>query len=180
MGMQPHGTDTENIRASRALMTLNTLEGRKKRKAVKDGVWGMHRELHALVTAMGQWYQSTAVYGEDEEESFQPGPREAENPFENYDPCTYLGRRLPHAQFLDPLYRHWILQSKVGSKIKVVRVGVGLEWVDVYFDWDEKRGVEEDGCVLVRPDFFVAWRAHESGDETIRSAKAMMRILGHA
>jgi hypothetical protein len=29
----------------------------------------------------------------------------------------------------------------------------------VYWDWARMREVEEDGCVLMRPDRFVAWRA---------------------
>jgi hypothetical protein len=48
----------------------------------------------------------------------------------------------------------------------------------VYLDWEEKAGVEEDGCVLVRPDLFVAWRAERSGDEVGRLLEVMRVILG--
>ena len=38
--------------------------------------------------------------------------------------------------------------------------------------------MEEDGCVLVRPDLFVAWRAERSGDEVGRLLEVMRGILG--
>lgn len=44
-------------------------------------------------------------------------------------------------------------------------VGLGQEWYDMYFAWDKLRGVEEDGCVLVRPDRYVAWRSSTLPDD---------------
>ena len=38
-------------------------------------------------------------------------------------------------------------------------IGPGREHIDIYDDWARAREVEEDGCVLVRPDVHVAWRA---------------------
>lgn len=29
----------------------------------------------------------------------------------------------------------------------------------MYRDWQVRRQIEEDGCILVRPDGFVAWRS---------------------
>jgi 2,4-dichlorophenol 6-monooxygenase len=38
-------------------------------------------------------------------------------------------------------------------------IGPGREYTDLYGDWTLLREVAEDGCVLVRPDAHVAWRA---------------------
>ncbi|KAH7385698.1 FAD binding domain-containing protein [Pyrenochaeta sp. MPI-SDFR-AT-0127] len=209
LGLRPYGTSDEERKKVKQTLAAPTKEGREARKALSAGVKSMHRELHALGTAYGQLYKSSAVYGADEIAPFQPGPLESKNPFENYDPCTYPGRRLPHV-LLGPGSRipgpltstldiagkgqftlftgiggnKWrdaasTVESNLGVKVKVVGVGIGLEWADVYLDWEDKRGVEEDGCVLVRPDYFVAWRAQESGNEAERLVKVMSTILGH-
>jgi hypothetical protein len=152
------------------------------------------------------WVSDTsAIYTQDEAESFKPTPREAESPQQHYEPRTYPGRRLPHV-WLDknipgPLVstldvagkgqftlftgiggERWsdaalAIKKDVGVDIKVIGIGYGLEWEDRYLHWAEKCGVEEDGCVLVRPDFFVAWRAQESGQEIERLGKAVRSVL---
>ncbi|KAF1840899.1 uncharacterized protein K460DRAFT_370880 [Cucurbitaria berberidis CBS 394.84] len=210
LGMHPYGTNEEDRVKAKQIMASSTKEGREKREALSKALKSLHREHHALGTAYGQLYKSPAVASDDEIAPFQPGPREAQNPFEYYDPCTYPGRRLPHV-LLGPGSRFpgpqtstldiagkgqftlftgiggekWkdaasAVQSKLGVRVKVVSIGIGLEWADIYRDWEEKRGVEEDGCVLVRPDYFVAWRAQESGDEVGRLVKVMGSFLGRA
>ncbi|OLM15399.1 FAD-binding monooxygenase, PheA/TfdB family, similarity to 2,4-dichlorophenol 6-monooxygenase [Pseudonocardia sp. Ae505_Ps2] len=54
-------------------------------------------------------------------------------------------------------------------------IGPGREVTDVYDDWARLRGVGEDGCVLVRPDAHVAWRAEALPDDP---ADALRRVLG--
>jgi hypothetical protein len=208
MGLQPYGTGPEDGLKVKEVMVSNTKEGRENRKAVASKVRSMHRELHALGTAMGQLYTSSGVYTTDEPTPFVPGPKEVVNPFEHYEPCTYPGRRLPHvllghgSRIPGPLtstldiagkgqfclftgiggegWKHAAdaVKERLGVGVKVAGVGLGLEWADTYLDWDEKRGVEEDGCVLVRPDYFVAWRAQEGGNEVSRLIKVMCGILG--
>lgn len=208
LGLQPYGASDEDRQKAKQNLAAPTKEGREARKALRAGVKSLHRELHALGTAYAQLYNSSAVYGADEIAPFQPGPLESKNPYENYDPCTYPGRRFPHvllgsgSRIPGPLTStldlagkgHFTLftgiggdkwrdaalavKTKLGVKVKVVGIGIGLEWADVYLDWEDKKGVEEDGCVLVRPDYFVAWRAQESGDETERLVKVMASILG--
>ena len=39
-------------------------------------------------------------------------------------------------------------------------IGAGREYTDLYEDWTRLREVGEDGCVLVRPDQYVAWRSN--------------------
>lgn len=49
-----------------------------------------------------------------------------------------------------------VVSEKLGIEIVVFAIGMGLEYEAVYRDWYNLREVEEDGCVLVRPDRFVA------------------------
>ncbi|KAF2035047.1 hypothetical protein EK21DRAFT_97224 [Setomelanomma holmii] len=208
MGVLPYGASEEDIKKNIAGLSANTKESRERRKAIREGARLMNMELHALGLAMGQRYESSAVYTADEAEPFKPHPLEVENAQEHYEPCTYPGRRLPHvwlgkkvpgplvstldvagkgrfALFTSTGGGAWTVaaagvKKELGVDIKVVNVGRGLEWEDTYLDWLEKCGVEEDGCVLVRPDYLVAWRAQESGDETERLVKVMRSVLGLA
>ncbi len=44
-------------------------------------------------------------------------------------------------------------------------IGPGREYTDLYDDWARLREVTEDGCVLVRPDMHVGWRAGTIADD---------------
>ncbi|GGM84188.1 hypothetical protein GCM10012275_63550 [Longimycelium tulufanense] len=46
-----------------------------------------------------------------------------------------------------------------GVDITVRDIGNRAELRDVYGQWARLREVEDSGCVLVRPDHHVAWRA---------------------
>lgn len=48
-----------------------------------------------------------------------------------------------------------------GITVKAYTIGVGQDYMDAYWDWQDIRGVEEDGAVLVRPDHFVCWRCKQ-------------------
>ena len=106
-----------------------------------------------------------------------------------YIPSTLPGKRLPHVwlntrvpgdkvstQDLAGHGRFCLLTGpggerwkeaarEVGARLGVEVVSYSIGWKqdyeDVYFDWARRREVDEDGCVLVRPDRFVAWRARE-------------------
>lgn len=52
-----------------------------------------------------------------------------------------------------------IVSQELGVPLVGYGIGRGLDYLDVYWDWEKVRGVEEDGVVLVRPDQFVCWRS---------------------
>jgi hypothetical protein len=131
---------------------------------------------------MNQRYESKAVYQADQGAS---GPFPVD-PLEHYCPTTYPGARLPHVWLGDHTPSKYIstidlagkglftlftgiggqgwkgaaeqLSTELGVPIKAYSIGYGQDYKDVYLDWQIIRGVSESGCVLVRPDFFVAWR----------------------
>jgi len=74
-------------------------------------------------------------------------------------------------------------ESRVPSlEIKVWSIGWRLDWEDVYLDWQKKREIEEDGCILARPDRTVAWRCMKlsdmNGKESEKLEEVMKSILG--
>ena len=55
------------------------------------------------------------------------------------------------------------VEAAYGVSVDVVTIGpAGCDALDIYADWYRQSEVEEDGCVLVRPDIYVAWRAREA------------------
>lgn len=157
--------------------------GRRRREAFRKGIENTASEFHGLGVEMGQRYESAAVYLADE----GPPPPPPADPVKELLISTYPGKRLPHAwlntrvpreQFstidlaghrafcllTGPGGEAWrVAADRVGKAlgvdIKVYSIGWKQDYEDVYFDWAKRREVEEDGCVLARPDRFVAWRS---------------------
>jgi hypothetical protein len=147
---------------------------------------------------MNQRYQSSAVFQADQ----APAPAFARDPLEHYHPTTYPGARVPHAwlgRHVPSKYVSTIdlagkggfalftgiggegwkgaaarVAAEMGVPIVAYSVGYGQDWKDVYLDWEAQREVDESGCVLVRPDYFVAWRCQEWEDGC---AEKLMRVM---
>ncbi|TVY85272.1 2,4-dichlorophenol 6-monooxygenase [Lachnellula suecica] len=160
-----------------------TPEGVARRQRLQAGVKGTAHEFHAVGVEMNQRYESKAIYLNDEG-SRPPLP---ENPVLQHEITTYPGSRLPHAWLNTRLPGKQIstidlaghcafslftgigggawkaaavnASEVLGVEIRAYSIGWGQDYEDVYFDWAERREIAEDGCVLVRPDRFVAWRS---------------------
>jgi len=165
------------------LLNSATPEGAEQREKVHAALEGVRSEAESLGLDMAQGYESTAVFLTDE-----PGPRpKAEgDPIKNTVISTYPGMRLPHAWLDIPTRRKEIstqdlagkasfclltghggedwktaaanIAKQTGIPIRAYAIGFGLDWHDVYRQWNLSREVEDSGCVLVRPDRFVTWR----------------------
>lgn len=161
-----------------------TPEGEKRRQALHEALEEKRRECENLGLSMNQWYTSSAVYLHDEDEA-RPAPKG--DPVVDILISTYPGNRLPHA-WLDIPKRQKLISTHdlaghgafslfighrggawreaaanitkaTGIPINTYAIGLGLDYIDVYRDWYKSREAGEDGCVLVRPDRFVAWRS---------------------
>jgi len=49
--------------------------------------------------------------------------------------------------------------KQLGVDINVTSVGPYLDFEDIYGAWRRLSGVDESGCVLVRPDLHIGWRS---------------------
>lgn len=161
-----------------------TPAGDKRRQVLHEALEEKRRECENLGLSMNQWYTSSAVYLDDENEA---RPALVGDPVVDILISSYPGHRLPHA-WLDIATRQKLISTHdlaghgaftlfighggdawraaaanitkaTGIPINTYGIGFGLDYIDVYRDWYKSREVEEDGCVLVRPDRFVAWRS---------------------
>ena len=200
-------TEPDLASATKAFNELSaaTAAGAKRRRDFRTAVEGTEKEFHAVGQEMNQRYDnSAAVYFADES---SPRPPLPEDPVLKYQISTYPGSRLPHAWlnsrvpgqkistqdlagkgrfalFTGPGDEKgkWKAAAKnvgkeLGVEISTASIGWKCDWEDVYFDWQKKREVEEDGCVLVRPDRFVAWRSMTMVDEPEKRLSRVLRSV---
>ncbi|KAI9714324.1 MAG: hypothetical protein M1820_000285 [Bogoriella megaspora] len=185
-------------------LSAATPAGAQRRQALRAAVENTASEFHGIGIEMNQRYSdSTAIDTTDEKDS---RPLLPDDPVLHYQISTYPGARLPHAwlntrspgkQFSTiDLAGHgaFCLLTGVGGQgwkeaARVVgeRIGVGIrayaigwcqDFEDVYFDWERRREVGEDGCVLVRPDRFVAWRAAGMVGDCVGKLERVMENIG--
>ncbi|KAI3317830.1 FAD binding domain-containing protein [Xylariaceae sp. AK1471] len=169
-----------------ATLSDPTPGGDKRREQLHELLEEKRRECENLGLSMNQWYNSSAIYLDDEKDA---RPALVGDPVVDILISTFPGSRLPHT-WLDITTRRklisthdlaghgafclfighrgeaWreaaaIVTKTTGIPINTYAIGLGLDYIDVYRDWYKSREVGEDGCVLVRPDRFVAWRSKE-------------------
>ncbi|KAG9234564.1 FAD binding domain-containing protein [Amylocarpus encephaloides] len=180
-----------------------TPEGVSRRQKFQTAVQGTSHEFHGVGIEMNQRYTSNAICLDDE----SPRAQLPTDPVLEHEITTYPGSRLPHAwlntrlpgkQFSTiDLAGHccfslftgiggeeWKIAAKsvagdLGIEIHAYSIGWHQDYEDVYFDWARRREIAEDGCILVRPDRFVAWRSHSmSENPTDKLRHALKTILG--
>ena len=144
----------------------------------------------------GPYRYSSAVLPDDGVES----PR-ADDPQLHYRPTTRPGARVPHARLERNGQAASSLDLAGGLRFAVLTGSGGEGWVpaaaeataaagvpvdvhvigayeglvDPYGEWAARREVETTGCVLVRPDQHVAWRAQRFGAESSAELTAAVR-----
>jgi len=68
--------------------------------------------------------------------------------------------------------------SELRVELNAYLVDIGQEYRDIFQEWCRLREVEDDGCLLVRPDHVVAWRSMTRSDRPAALLKSVMeRIL---
>jgi len=69
-----------------------------------------------------------------------------------------------------------VVAEKFKVDVEVVTIGPqGCDALDIYADWYRQSEVEEDGCVLVRPDMYVGWRAQVASP---RAGELLLDVFG--
>ena len=161
----------------------STEAGAQRRAQLYAALEGKRREGESLGFNMNQWYDSSAVCLEDE----QPRPPFEGDDIVQIHISTYPGNRLPHAWLTKTIPSKPIstidlagrgvfslltghggeawkaaaaaVTKATGIPIKAYGIGWGLDYHDKFREWISRREIDEDGCVLLRPDRFVAWRS---------------------
>ncbi|WP_206792003.1 FAD-dependent monooxygenase [Amycolatopsis sp. MtRt-6] len=177
----------------------DTPEAAAQRAALREALELKDYEFNAHGVELGQRYVSRAVVGDD-----TPEPEFTRDPELYYHPTTWPGARLPHCWLGHGGHRvsthditgkgrfavltgisgqAWAEAAagaarSLGVDIAAHVIGPGREYTDVYDDWARLREVTESGCVLVRPDAHVGWRACElPADPEKELTEALARLL---
>ncbi|KAI9664660.1 MAG: hypothetical protein M1821_006106 [Bathelium mastoideum] len=192
--------------AANAELAAATPEGKARRERLRVAIANTAHEFSAVGVEMNQRYTSVAVDVRDEVAAGRAAPPEPEDAVLYHRISTYPGSRLPHAWLntrvpgkqistID-LAGHgsfclltgiggvaWktaatVVGGDLGVEIRGYGIGWDQDYEDVYMDWTEKREVEEEGCVLVRPDRCVAWRSMGMVEDCAAKLKEVMRNIG--
>jgi len=173
--------------------------GEKRREALLAGVDLMNYQFNAHGVELGQRYRGGAIA------SSEPFPEYRRDPELYFQPDAVPGSHIPHVWLqhngaaistLDVCdYSRFTLivgvgggswaeaaatiASELGVPLKTVRIGLRQDFDDVDGEWIKIREVSDHGCLLVRPDRFIAWRSHDlPSDPTTALRQAMLSVLG--
>lgn len=191
----------ERRKAQLAILNEKSDRGRARRRRLMDAIDETSHEFQAQGSDLGQQYESSAIFLEG---AGQP-PKLPSDPVLFYEPRTFPGRRLPHAWLNTSVPSNqvstldlsgkgrftiftghggepWLkaaaqMRGMLGVEVTAYAVGFGLEYEAVYNDWYRLREVEEDGCVLVRPDNFVAWRSQGIVDDCSATLERVLKKI---
>ena len=188
----------KNIEARKA----PTEEGKARRKKLYEAIAHKSYEFNCHGVEMNQRYASSAVVSDGTPEPAFTRDREL-----YYQATTWPGAHLPHVWIEHHGLRKSTLdlagkgrftlltgiggecwnaaaaavEAAYGLPVDVVSIGpAGRDAQDIYADWYRQSEVDEDGCVVVRPDMYVAWRAKQA----VANASDVLigvfgRLLGH-
>jgi 2,4-dichlorophenol 6-monooxygenase len=176
-----------------------TTEGRQRRQQVLEALddWDYGINTHGI--EMGQRYVSSAVIDDG------PMPADELDDQLYYQPTTHSGAYLPHVWLdhhgtqvstLDLVPpdtwtiitgnegNTWLdsaeqLSKELGFPIAAVAVGLGLPYADVYGDWAKVREITDGGCLLIRPDKYIALRVADVTENPAADLRAAFARILH-
>lgn len=177
------GTDIEKIQSSMDARCDATPQAERQREALRQAIAFKTYEFDAHGVEMNQRYKSSAAITDGQmEPSFELDPEL------HYQPTTWPGARVPHAWIYDQEGKKHSTLDLTGKGRFTILTGIsGEAWaeaaqrtakalgidivthvigprrslIDHEGSWARAREVADSGCVLVRPDHHVAWRAEE-------------------
>ena len=191
------GEDIEKIKASMDARTNAGVDGERQRSVIRDDIAFKKYEFDAHGVEMNQRYKSAAVVTDDQMEPAFDLDAEL-----HYQPTTWPGARLPHVWVFDRdsgaevssldlcgkgLFtvltgiggEAWIdaaaaVGAEMGLEIVAHVIGPRQPHVDHVGDWARASEISDTGCLLIRPDQHVGWRA---ADMTSDPEGELRRVL---
>ncbi|HEY1486138.1 MAG TPA: FAD-dependent monooxygenase [Micromonosporaceae bacterium] len=191
-------SDPDAMTKRMAARADSTPQAAAQRTALRTALELKNYEFNAHGVEMGQRYASGAVVPDG-----TPEPPYERDPELYYHATTWPGARLPHVWLgrgghkvstldLAGKGRFTLLTgisgepwtsaaaevaSSLGIEIAAYVIGPGRDYTDLYEDWARAREVEEDGCVLVRPDGHVAWRSATVAEDPPEALTTVLRTV---
>ncbi|MFJ3792831.1 FAD-dependent monooxygenase [Kitasatospora sp. NPDC090091] len=192
LGYAPGQSATEQWELLRGLAD-DTEEAAARRAALAAATDRINYQTNAHGVEIGYRYRAGARVDDG-----TPEPTQDRDPELYYQATTWPGARLPHAWLEDGGRRRSTLDvvgqgrfvlltgrggeswhdaareaaRVTGVPVAVRTIGAAEGLRDPYGAWERLREVEADGCVLVRPDGHVAWRAR-----TAESAGELPKVM---
>ena len=196
------GVDHEKIQRNMDARCDTGEKAEKQREALRQAIAFKKYEFDCHGVEMNQRYNSVAVVPE---KGTPPG--DGIDMELHYVPTTFPGARIPHVWVFDKYGREvstlditgrgaftlvtgiggeaWVaaaqkLSKQLGMEIRTRVIGPRRDYEDHVGDWARAREISDSGCLLVRPDHHVAWRAHKaSANAEADLSKAFKTVLGH-
>ena len=192
--------DAEQMKANMAKLKDNNIAAAEQRERLRKAIAFKSYEFNCHGVEMNQRYRSAAVVGDG-----TPEPAFTRDKELYYQATSYPGARVPHVWLdqggnrissLDLTGKGkfslltgiggeaWVeaaktVSAETGVEIVASVIGPGRHAFDVFGAWAVAREVGETGCLLVRPDQHVGFRAEAAGaDATQQLRAAMQQILG--
>jgi 2,4-dichlorophenol 6-monooxygenase len=194
------GGDQDAITAGLAASRAPGQDGRARRQALQEAIELKNFEFNAHGVELNHRYVSSAVLpGDEAPEVWQ---RDAEL---FHQPTTRPGAKLPHVWLVDSNGQRISTLDLVGGgsftlltgpsgtvwssaaaacvvefELPLRSVLVGGEGArDAYGDWARMvtPGIEEDGCLLVRPDGYIAWRSVNAPADDAEATARLRAVL---
>jgi 2,4-dichlorophenol 6-monooxygenase len=196
LGMTPDAPAGRTIESRKD----DTPEGVAQREELRRAIELKDYEFNAHGVELGQRYTSGAVVPDG-----TPEPAYDRDPELYYHPTTWPGARIPHCWLtrgtetvstLDVVGKgrftvltgiggeSWVkaaqaVSESLGLPIEAAVVGPGRELEDLYGDWARLREIPDSGCLVVRPDAHIAYRAAGVPDDPAEALQqAFSAILG--
>ena len=201
LGLIGH-TDPEIMKANMIKRCNNDEQAAEQRRKLREAIAFKKYEFDAHGVEMNQRYDSTAIFKDG-----QPDPGFVEDEELHYQPTTWPGARIPHIWLFENSTgkkvstldltgkgkfsiitgiggEDWLVAAKeiekdTGIFIRTVMIGPRHEIADHTGDWARASDISDNGCLLVRPDQHIAWRAHKlTENPTLDMYNVIKLILG--
>ncbi|GAA3274009.1 FAD-dependent monooxygenase [Dactylosporangium vinaceum] len=190
--------DPEQMRANMAARKSPGPEAEKQRRLLREAVEFKNYEFNTHGVELDQRYRSDAIVADG-----TPAPVPTRDHELHHHPTTWPGAKVPHAWLgrgagrlstLDVGGRGrfalltgvggepWIeaartVAATLGVEVVAASIGPGADYEDLYGDWATLREVEDTGCVLLRPDNYVAYRSTALPPDPERALTTALRHI---
>ena len=172
-------SDPDLMKAHMEERKQNTPVAAIQREKLRQAILFKSYEFNCHGVEMNQRYSSAAIIHDG-----TPEPEWKRDKELYYQASTRPGAHLPHVwlgkdnQKVSTLdlcgHGKFILLTGIGGeawieaakevgksldiRIDTIKIGPGCDYTDLYGAWADEKETEDNGCLLIRPDLYVAWR----------------------